>query len=349
MPYYFAAGEHMNLLGRANAVATSPSAASSFPVANLYDSRPSRPTLLGSNAANPSVTFDLTAFAPSGPGTKTITVRAGERRRLTSTGTTSITVRNLATLKYLTSGGAWQTGSTTCMTTATSLDYQIESLTACQQPTMSLQIVITNGTSVVDHPRWNAIVVAGHNLDAGLTCELRSSTDNFSGSNVLEVTGTILRPSFYMIDTGGIANRYGRLLLTGTNSATPWFGEVVPCWLETAAGMHMASGYSLAYKEQQIRNESRWGISNVYNLLPSPLRVVGLTFRVTSAAAAELRDGIVLRGRGGAHPMIVAPMSTEGVVVYGRLSDSWTERRVLPTVFETDLVVAEDPIVVPLS
>lgn len=348
MPYYFAAGQYANLLERANSVTLSPTAASAFPATNLYDGRAQRATLLSSNGASPTISFDLSAFAPSGPSTKTITVRSGERRRLTSTGTTSITVRNLATLKYLTSGGAWQTNSTTAMSTATSLDYQIESYALCQQATVSLQITITNGTNVVDHPRWNAIVVAGHNLDSGLTVEARSSTDGSTYSTV-EATATVTRPSFYAIDTGGITTRWGRLAITGTNSATPWFGEVIPCWLETGTGMHSASGYSMGMKESQIRNEGRWGVTNAYNLLAHPLRVASMSFKHKDAAETQMREEIVARGRGGAYPMALVPMSTETPVIFGRLSDSWNERRVLPTLWETDLVVVEDPIVVPLA
>ena len=345
----YAAGRYANLLARALSVTLSPSADSLFPAANLYDGRPSRAGRHSSNGANPSITFDLAAFTPQGAGTLNITARAGERRRITSSGTTSIAIRNLATLKYLTSGGAWQVGSTSCLTGAGSLDYQVEGFTACQAPYVTLQIVITSGTSVWDQPRWNALAVIGHNLDPGLTCEMRSSTDNFSASNLLEVTGTILQPGFFMLDTGGISNRYGRLLLTGTNSATPWYGEVLPCWFETAVDAPDI-GLELQYDEPQVRNTGPLGDAYVYNLSPWPRRILRMAFdQSASSGAIETRQELVLRSRGGAYAILVAPVDSEGLVLHARPSEKWSETRHISTRWRNDLVLAEDAIVAPLA
>lgn len=349
MSLLYAAGRYANLLSRALSVTMSPSADSLFPATNLYDGRPSRPAKHSSNGANPSITFDLAAFTPQGAGTVTITARAGERRRITSSGTTSISIRNLSTLKYLTTGGAWQTGSTSCLTGAGSLDYQVENYTACQVPYVTLQIVITSGTSVWDQPRWNALAVFGHNLDPGLTCELRSSTDNFSGSNVLEVTGTILQPTFFMLDTGGISNRYGRLLLTGTNNATPWYGEVFPCWLETATDA-ADIGFELQYEEPQVRNTGTMGDSYVYNLAPFPRRVARMAFDQSAASGAlETRQEMILRSRGGAHPVVVVPVDSEGLILHARPTEKWSETRYISTRWRNDLVVSEDALAAPLA
>ena len=346
----YAAGQHANLLGRALSATMSPSADALFPVANLGDGRPTRPARHGTNGANPWTTFDLAAFAPQGAGTVTITARSGERRRITSSGATSITLQNLRTGKYLTSGGAWQVASTSCLSGAGSLDYQVEDLTACQATTVLLKIVITTGTDVWDQPRWNAMGVIGHNLDPALTCELRSSTDNFSGSDVLEAPGTALMPGFFMYDSGGISNRYGRLALTGTNQATPWYGELFPCWLESSIDRPDV-GMEVQYEEPQVRNSGpSGGAPHVYNLAPWPRRIARMAFdQGATTGAIETRQEIVLRCRGGAYPILLAPVDAEPVVLHGRLTEKWSETRFISTRWRNDLVVAEDEIAAPLA
>lgn len=346
----YAAGQYANLLERANAVTMDPAAAADYPATQLYDGWPESPAYHGSNAADPTVTFDLAAFAPSGAATKTIVARAGERRRITSSGTTSISIRNLSTRKYAQLAGAgWQAGATSILTGAGSADYQVESYTACQAPWVLLEIVITSGTDVVDHPRWNALGVFGHNLDPGLTVELRSSTDDFSASDVLEVTGSILQPGFAMYDSGGISNRYGRLAITGTNAAAVWYGELFPCWLEEAVDAPEI-GLQIGYQWHQVRNTGVLGNSRVYNLVPFPPRVLQMAFdQHADAGAIETRQEMFLRSMGGAHPMVVVPVSTEGVALHARVTEKWTETRYLSHRYRNDLVVAEDPFAAPLA
>lgn len=349
MSMLFAAGQYANLLERARALTISPGADSLFPATQLYDGRLSRPMKFSSNAANPAITFDLAHFTPAGAGTYYVVARAGERRRLNSSGTTSITLQNLSTGKYLTTSSTWQTASTSCLTGAGSRDYQVESLNLCHQPYVTLKIVVTSGTTVGDWPQWNAVVVFGHNLDPGLTVEMRSSTDNFSGSNVLEVTGAIAQPGFYMLDTGGILNRYGRVLFTGTNQATGWIAECFPCWLETAVNAPEV-GMELRYEEPQIRNSGPWGETYVYPLAARPRRIAQMAFdQLATTGALQTRQEMVLRGRGGAYPMVVVPVDTEPDVLFGRLSDKWSETRFISTRYRNDLVLAEDPIAEPLA
>jgi hypothetical protein len=345
----YAAGEHANLLGRALSVTLSPAVDALFPASNLGDGRPTRPAKHGSNAANPSVTFDTAAFTPQGAGTVTIVVRSGERRRITSTGTTSISIQNLSTGKYLTTGSAWQAGATSCLTSAGSRDYQVESFSLCQAALVLLKIVITSGTGVWDQPRWNALGVIGHNLDPGLTCEMRSSSDNFSGSNVLEVTGSILQPAFYFYDgTAGITNRYGRLLHTGTNQATPWYGEIFPCWLESSVDRPDV-GMEIQYEEPQVRNAGPLGDTHVYNLAPWPRRIARMQFdQLATTGAIETRQEIILRCRGGAYPILLVPVESEPMVIHGRPTEKWSETRFISTRWRNDLVIAEDAIAAPL-
>lgn len=345
----YAAGQYANLLSRALSVTLSPAADALFPGSQLGDGRPTRPAKHGSNGANPSVTFDLAAFTPGSSTPYTFTARSGERRRITSGGTSNVQVQNLTTGRYLRSDGAWQVGTTNVLTAAGSLDYQVESFTICQAPTVLLKITQSGAQTMSDWPRWNAVGVVGHNLDPGLTVEMRSSTDNFSGSNVLEVTGAILQPSFFMVDAQGISNRYGRVLLTGTNQATPWYGEVFPCWLETAVDKPDA-GLEVQYEEPQIRNTSPLGDAYVYNLAPFPRRIVKMQFDQAAATGAiETRQEIILRCRGGAYPILLAPVDSEGFVIHGRPTEKWSETRYISHRWRDDLVIAEDAIAAPLA
>jgi hypothetical protein len=342
----YAAGQYANLLSRATTITISPGADSLFPSTNLYDGRPSRPMKFSSNAANPSITWDGNAVSGASP--QTIAARAGERRRISVAGTANVSVQNLSTGKYLTSGAAWQAGSTYCLTAAGTLSYTVESLTLCQSPTVSLKITWSASTAT-DWPQWNAAILFGHNLDVGLTVELRSSTDNFSGSNVLEVTGAILQPAFFMKASATVLNRYGRIALTGTNQATGWLGEVFPCFLETATDAPEI-GLEVRLEEPQIRNVGPFGDAYVYPLATRPRRIVQMQFdQLATTGAIETRQEMVLRGRGGMYQMVVVPVSTETDVYLGRLSEKWSETRYISTRYRNDLVLAEDAIPTPLA
>jgi len=209
--------------------------------------------------------------------------------------------------------------------------------------------VITSGTSVWDQPRWNALAVIGHNLDPGLTCELRSSTDNFSASDDLEVTGTIRQPGFFMYDSGGISTRYGRLKLTGTNSAAPWYGEVFPCWLEGAIDAPDV-GLEVRHREPQHRNTGELGDAYVYNLAPWPRRVVRMQFdQHDTSGEIETRQELVLRSRGGAYPILLVPVDAEAMVLHCRPTEEWGETRYISMRWRNDLVLSEDAVAAPLA
>lgn len=348
MAFRYAAGERMNLLENALSVALTPAADSLFPASNLSDGRPQRPAMHGSNAADPVITADLAAFTPRGTGSEDFTVRTGERRRIVASGATvAVSLQNLSTGKYLDSSGNWQSGATSCLTSAGGLSYQVESLTACQALTVTLRVTVTSGSDVTDWPRWNAAVVMGHNLDVGLTVELRSSTDDFSGSDVLEATASILQPAFWMEASATVENRYARVAITGTNQAVPWYGEVVLCFLEEAT-FYPGFPIELRNIEAQIRHSSNVGTSFVHNLSPHPRRALKLSFELKAAGEVELREELVWRGRGGAHPMVAVPIGTEPLVIFGRLEDSWTVMRTFNERYEGDLAITEDPIAAPL-
>lgn len=350
MALLYAAGQYANLFERALAVTFSPAVDAALPAAQLWDGRASRPARHGSNGANPTITADLAAFTPAGAGTYIVAARAGERRQLTSSGTTSITLQNLSTGKFLTTASAWQAGSTPCLTSAGDREYQVESITACQAPTVLLKIVVTSGTSVHDRPGFNGIAVWGHNLDVGLGVELRSSTDNFGGSNVLEVTGAIRQPSFLLLKASPIYNRYARLAFTGTNQATPWYGEAVLAYIETAVTT-LGVDHEVKYEEAVIQNDGPFGDPHVYLLATGPRRMAKFAFNVDSTRERETREELVWRSRGGAYPLLMIPTSNDATppVIFGRIDTRWSSKRMFSDIWSTDLMVTEGFAAAPLA
>ncbi len=290
------------------------------------------------------------------------TARAGERRkvsaslRIAGSGVARVSIQNLATKKYLSSDGSWGAAlayvlldDTHTVHTTQAVTYQVESLTLCQWPTVTLRLTLNAGGAgdsmyddVYDWPRWNAAVVMGHNLDVGLAVELRSSSDGFVSSNVLEKAGAILQPGFFLEAPAVVANRYARVAFTGSNVATPWYGELAVCYLETSIrGPKWA--YDVKYQESQIRNEGRLGESFRYNLAPIGRRVAKLSPVMDSAPGEnEVRQEIVWRCRGGAYPLAIVPKNDEAIVLFGRLEDNWSATRLFPDWWEGDLVVSEE-------
>jgi len=351
MSMLFACGRYHNLIERAGVVTLSPAVDAAFPTANLWDGRVSRATRHGTNGANPSITVDLAAFV-SIAGTVEIQVRAGERRTVTNTGAGStVTIQNLATKKYLAAGGAsWQAGAVAAITNANTINYQVESATVCQAPVVTLRVVIAGATTCADWPTCNAAAVWGHNLDPGLTVEMRSSTDDFAVSNVLEVTGAIRQPSFLLFDATPSYNRYLRLAFTGTNQATPWYAEVIPCYMETAVTT-LGMDHEVTYDWAQVRNDGAYGEPHVYSLATQPRRLAKWRFNMDVAREREVREEVVFRCQGGAYPLLLVPTSTDvpPPVLYGRLDSRWTTTRNFIDIWSTDLTLSEGSAPTPLT
>jgi len=344
MSMLYVGGKLHNLLERALSITLSPAVDSAFPTANLWDGRVSRDTRHGSNGANPTITADLAAFAPSGPGTYTVAVRSGERRRIVGTGSSTITVRNLTTGRHLVAGGAsWQAASTNVLSGAGTVDYQVESFTACQAATVTLEIVLAGGgATVTDWPACNAVAVWGHTLDPALVVEMRSSTDGFSGSNVLEATGAIRQPSFLLLDATPSYNRYLRVAFTGTNQVIPRYAEVIPCYLE-AAVTTLGLDHEVTYDWAQVQNDGAYGEPHVYPLADQPRRLAKWRFNMDVAREREIREEVIFRCQGRAYPLLLVPTSTDTVppVLFGRLDAKWATTRNFLDIWATDLTLAE--------
>lgn len=339
----YAHGQYLNGAERALTITLNPSPDALYPAANLADPDPALVAQHSTNAANPTVTLDLAAFSPVSTGTTNYTVRSGERRRITCTSGT-IKIQNLTTGKYLTSGAAWQVATANVLSGSGTVTYQVEDFATCQAATVILAVTVTTGGGCTDWPRWNCLAVFGHNLDPGLTVEARSSTDNFSGSNVLKATMAVKQPLFYSYVPAGVDERYVRLAMTGTNQAAAWYGLVMPTWIETAA-RNQQWGYEMRYDQPEVRHETQTGKAWVYPLTYYPRRIVKLTFdRRSDAQWREGRDEWMVRTQGGVYYSLVEPIDDEALIVYGRLDKSWASRRMFGALWEDDFLLSEAPL-----
>ena len=297
---------------------------------------------------------------------KTYKVRSGERltvelyaRLVSAGGVGSFQLFNPVTKKYWT-GSVWQTaqaywateGGTAYVQKTTAP--QVEDFAANQNAVTYLELTAddtsTNGLFVEDAfiwPTWNALVVAGHNVEPGLAPELRSSTDNFVASDVLEQALTVRRPEFFGYLSTPSTKRYLRFIGTGAQSSqagAPYVGELVPCYLETALTYENWE-WEMQFLEEQIRNVATGSRVSVNPRSIDARRVLRMTFSQRSDAAyREARDEIIRRSRGGQWPAIVVPMDAEDIVLHARLDSSWNVVRSFISGWGDDLTFSENPL-----
>jgi hypothetical protein len=233
---------------------------------------------------------------------------------------------------YLQSGGAsW--GASADALTQTTAEW-VESAVAYTTPssaellgdTCTLRIYVgqTNaGTTyrddVTDLPGVTWSSVHGHNLAPALAPVVQSSPD--AGSWTTRITPTLRRDSFYGI--GAVAYvRYWRLYLAGTPTAIPWLGEWVLGQYESLNVNPLYPG-TLEYDDQQERRATPQGSQHVSLYGGTPQRRLGMAFAFRTDAAAQQWERLHLLSRGGAYPMVIAPVEMDSrVVIMGRLDES---------------------------
>jgi len=298
-------------------------------------------------------------------------VRAGERLTVSAwlrgNGTvySRLRVLNLQTGKYLTSAGAWSTvqdvGARQPATYAqTSVTFTVETFAQCLGPTATLRVIClateasNTGTVYADDvylwPSWRLASAHGHNVGPCVTPEVRSSTDNFSGSDVLRATMALAAPTCYSYLSAVCDDRYVRLKLVGTNWQAPAIGELFVC-LPLRLARHSDWGAELTWEHPDLVSETPGKEQYVSSLSAWPRRIFGLKFRFLSETQkAEALTEIFQRSRGRANPLILVPDASLGDVLLGRIDRSWTVRRTLAAHYEgNDLVVSELPFAVPAS
>jgi hypothetical protein len=298
--------------------------------------------------------------------TKRYRVRAGQRLnlsvwlRVAASGIAKAQFYNPVTKRYLTSGAAWQAAQAYFATEAgtsyaeKTLSFQVEDLATCGDPITLLELLVRDdgagGASdyaFVDDaflwPSWNAVVVAGHNIEPGMAPTARSSTDGFSGVDTGEAVLTPGQPSFYGYLASPSARRYVRLAMAGTQaSAAVWLGELVVTYLET--GGEPDWGFEIRHDPDNV--VAQVGLRTVATRgATQRRRVLRLSTGLRSAAEYLVkRDEVHRRCHGALWPLIVVPLDAEDVVLHGRLDDSWSAKRQFLASWSEDMIVSENPL-----
>ncbi len=350
-----------NLIGR-GVPPTVPSANASFPVANLSDGRSDIVYMATSAGADGYIRQDtnivvngivtggtLGAAWIIASGTvayQDIPMRAGEFAHLVSvmagsSGPTTTTVQNLANGHYLNSSGVWQTASTVFATNSSSLatfehDFTMGDISTCNDrptPLVRITLTTTSGTpgaaydngGILLWPGVNFAAVYGHNC-AGVVPILQSSLNGSSWTT--QATLTVSQPGFYCSLAAPIIANYWRLFLSGTNTAIPFFGEVV---IGQATSPVHAHRWDWHEKESwsQIRQKNDAGQTWAYTITDSRMRGLELQFTPydtmanadTMPALESLRKDMWMRSKGGAYPIVLVPRTQRPGLIFGRIAD----------------------------
>lgn len=300
------------------------------------------------HSASTSRTFDF--YARSGEAFSKAWAIRGD-----GTATAKIYLRNTRTGRYLKSDGTW-TSTRTALDTQTTAAWQSGSITATVEAFTTALVpwvvmrweceLSASGSAWFDStyiwPSWDFVSIHGHNLGP-VTCELRSSTDGFSGSDTLEKTVTVATPRFWArLDTPS-TRRYRRIKFVGTNHEPISLGEWVT-GLAYATGKIHEWGYELRETYPDVSLAMPDGALHVANVAPWPRLAFGAKFQRTDAQAEEAEREIFGRCQGRAYPLVIVPDDSKPAALFGRLGQTWaTARAFFNDYSQDDFVVNEEP------
>lgn len=169
--------------------------------------------------------------------TQSLTVRSGQKWRGSFSmyagagGVTKLEVWNPYTKNYLNSSGTWQASQAYHKSTVGTAAWEdfttsftVEAWATCQSSLTSLQlrfvVEIVSKVGYADEvyfwPEVNTVVLTGHNVEAGLPIQWRSSTDNFGASDVLVATLPARAGVAYSYQSTAVITRYVALKFSGT-------------------------------------------------------------------------------------------------------------------------------------
>lgn len=179
-----------------------------------------------------------------------------------------------------------------------------------------------------------------HNLDSGITVELRRSTDNFAANDVLVATMTKNSPTFFATFSS-VSFRYYRVKFVGTNSAAIYLGK----WV---IGAHSTL-------TRMQRNGWQWGLTMPQAQGPAGLRInqslwearsVELPFFYETVAQRDEIHNMLKDSKWGEEPLVIVPDSEENIALYARAPNAWEiDRQIGGTgngLYEFSLSLTED-------
>jgi len=321
------------------------------------------------NGATSDVTYDATGGVGGGAGMKIVTdagggsyarayqdviARPGEKWSVAvqlksqTSKTARVRIQNRWNLKWLTSGGAWQTSQTDIFTeTGTSfaakgpLTFTVEDWATLKWPTAGyvlLRIFVacddtSAGTGIfaddiVMWPSWSWFSVHGHNLQPQLSLDLRRDTAAFSGAGTFESSMAIYSPTMFYALADGAAlktDRYLRLQATGTPSEAIWYGEA---FLGQYSTLLTAPGFgSIRPYRDQVRMRPTAGTPRIRQLGDLERRIWEGPFKDLGLDTWDDWWKNVARLSGfGAHPIVMAHDDLDPeCAIYGELPGELAE------------------------
>lgn len=279
-----------------------------------------------------------------------ILVRAGAiynyQTHLRGAGTAAIRFQNLSTRNYYNSSDSWVSAVSDRHSTTSTVGGEANGFTeftgsfaveSCgdtpRYVTIRVWLAGTTATAYADAtylwPDYDFISIHGHNLDCGISVDLRNSSDNFAADDVaVKVDAAKRDPSFYYHIPSVQSKRFVKVLFTGTNSTPIELGELVVGIARQLLKEPRHDRESLQ-RSNQIRNTTRSGEVYIFKINRFPSQEVSFVFRGSYTALEDLRNNLWLAADEGASPVVIVPDDSRLEVIFGHLREDISISRII--------------------
>jgi len=293
-----------------------------------------------------------------------VVVRAGEELTLfgackknTASGAV-FRVRNRQTGKWLDDMGAWQASEDEAFEASgtgwetINLTFTVESLAVCGDDLVTLRIYLSGsaGNARFDEvalwPTVKWCSVHGHNVPPFIVPTLQRSSDGSAWTTASTIT--LRRDSFYHELDSLTSYRYWRLLFDGRpdSGSLIHLGEWVLGQSEDFVD-NPPYGGSLGWVDKQTRLTSDLGEEFVHlHNVKAPQRRLMLPMKLKiDTEYQQFRDVFFRASRGGAVPIVIAPVEMDSsVVIMGRLREAIEVPKTGPYPRTGELEIIESPL-----
>lgn len=231
-----------------------------------------------------------------------------------------VKVQNLATGKWLTSAGTWQTAETSWASgvdetawTYTRSVFTVEDYTACQADTVTLRFYFVNEDpslwSQFDGfyvwPRINFVALIGHNIPPGCTVRLWSANP---GPNTVKATLTVAQPTMWS-SFSSVDDYAFRLSISDPADLRQIFLREVVLGQYRTLAQQRQDGAETVLLEPQDRDESTLGPGGAFLHAARGRRRMTLPLKHPSSVEAGEWQEMMERSRNGALPLLIVPDS----------------------------------------
>lgn len=178
-----------------------------------------------------------------------------------------------------------------------------------------------------------------HNLDAGITVELRRG----AAGATLVATLTKDTPAFYGT-FGSVADQHWRLKFVGTNSSAIYLGKWALGEIQTLTRVQEYD-WEVRYLMEQMNIDP---VLPPKNMTKFARRGLDLSFSSRTVAQRNELLAMFRDSAFGAEPCVVVPDDNNPLVVYGRLPGEWSYTNPAAGNFRSSFAIEEDvfPVIV---